>query len=182
MLVLGVRPGRHDRHRLVDEDGDVRHHTDDGDPIGQVLLDEARSDPGREADDELIGAHGRSDLREQGLHVLRLHHQDQGVRPLDRRGIGERRVHPVLPRELTGALLAAARHRDLLDRSAARADQARYERLTHLAAAEEGDLPSGHLASPVRDRRPGPCPATLILPGGGPDLHTKRRARETFGS
>src|SRR5207248_6022007 len=64
--------------------------------------------------------------------------------PRDRLRVAEGRRDAVLAGELPGALFPPARHRDLVDAPPARADQARDQRLAHLASAEEGHSPSAH--------------------------------------
>ena len=88
--------------------------------------------------------HPLGDLAEKDLHVLRLHDEHQDVGPVGRFRVGERRRDAVSLGELGGALLATRRHHDLVRVPAAGADQPGNERLPHLAAAQEGDLASGH--------------------------------------
>ena len=94
---------------------------------GSVLLGER--------DDELTGPHRRPDLLEQAGHVLRLHHQREGVGALGRVEVGDD-GDGVLLLELAGALGALLADQQLGDRTSG-ADQPGQQGLAHDPGTED---------------------------------------------
>ncbi|RZI85533.1 MAG: hypothetical protein EOO67_15885, partial [Microbacterium sp.] len=62
-------------HALVDQCRRVRHDPDDGDAVGDVLLDQRGGDARSQRDQQLAGSQHGSDLGEHADHVLRLDDQ-----------------------------------------------------------------------------------------------------------
>ena len=79
MLLAGVRAGGDGRHALVDLGGGVRHHPDDGDPVGSRASIEAVSTPAARETTRVPGFSESRDLVQQIAHVLGLDHQDHRV-------------------------------------------------------------------------------------------------------
>src|SRR5207247_2321330 len=86
--------------------------------------------------------HVLADLLQESLHVLRLGHQHEHIGPPRGLAVVQGGGDAVLARELPCALVAAARHDQLVRRPPARTDQAGEQRLAHVAAAEDGGPPA----------------------------------------
>ena len=108
--------------------------------------------PGGEADQHLAGAQVRGDLGEHLAHVLRLHHQGDGVGAGGCLGVGDH-LDAVLLAELGGALGALLADHQVGGVVAA-PDQAGEQGLAHHAGTDDRD---GH-GCPFLAVRPVPWP------------------------
>jgi hypothetical protein len=143
--------GRDRGHPLVDQRRGVGHHPDHRDARRDVALDVAGGDAGGEADQDLPGAQVRGDLGEDVAHVLRLHHQRDGVGPGRRLGVGDH-LHVVLLAELGSPLGTLLTDHQVLERVST-ADQAGEQRLAHHAGTDDRNGHGGFLLRRVRAGR-----------------------------
>src|SRR6266508_3187745 len=142
VLVFGLGPGRHHRHRLVHEHGDVRHDADHRHIGDEMLLHERGPDAGGEADHQVLRRHVPGHLPQEGLDILGLDREHHGLGPLHGLWVGQGGDHAVSFGQLADSLLATSRDHDLVGVPPTRADQPGHKSLAHLAAAEERDPPS----------------------------------------